>query len=248
MARSDSPTALGLKFLGLWWSSLQRSVSAWTSATRRPSLGLPDSGKRCDPAVKAVRNSTFRRTLVPAELSAQRPARCAFLPFNQRHERTSDSQVRVWLGRGRWYRGVPRASGDGLVAGCRMGDPVWCVRNRDGMTGFRRKGSYLPLVGAGTDFDDGRMIPSQARPTRKPVSAPRVPLDTGLVLLRGLREAHAVQNELQERALLRQEPSLEEFLHWSYDGEEWRLHGSRIPKSDGRRRSVTRSGWCPHVS
>ena len=60
-----------------------------------------------------------------------------------------------------------------------------------------------------------------------------------------LRDAQALQVELQERVMLRNQPWLEELLHWSYDGEEWRLHGSRPPPPDGRRRSVTRSGWCP---
>lgn len=64
-------------------------------------------------------------------------------------------------------------------------------------------------------------------------------------LLRHLAEAHAAQVELQERVWLRQEPWREELLHWSYDGTEWRLHGTRLPDTDARRASVTRSGWCP---
>jgi hypothetical protein len=64
-------------------------------------------------------------------------------------------------------------------------------------------------------------------------------------LLRRLREAQAAQTELYERVMLRQEPWREELLHWSYDGAEWRLHGSLLPASGGSRRSVTRSGWCP---
>jgi hypothetical protein len=59
-----------------------------------------------------------------------------------------------------------------------------------------------------------------------------------------LREFHAAQVELQERALLRSSPWLEDQLHWSFDGEEWHLHGHLAPP-DGRVRSVSRSGWCP---
>jgi len=51
----------------------------------------------------------------------------------------------------------------------------------------------------------------------------------------------AEQNELQERLLLLNRPWEEEYLHWA-DGE---LHGSEAPPADGRRHSVTRSGWCP---
>ena len=72
-------------------------------------------------------------------------------------------------------------------------------------------------------------------------------LDAARGLFRRLWEAQAAQVELQERALLRQQPWLEELLHWSYDGEEWQLHGHRLPPRDGRRRSVTRDGWCPAV-
>ena len=72
-------------------------------------------------------------------------------------------------------------------------------------------------------------------------------LDVGARAFRRLREAHEAQRELHERRWLRQEPWLEELLHWSYDGETWRLHGSRLPRPDGKRRSVTRGGWCPGV-
>ena len=37
----------------------------------------------------------------------------------------------------------------------------------------------------------------------------------------------------------------EQFLHWAFDGQEWQLHGRLAPPADGRRRSVTRNGWCP---
>lgn len=89
------------------------------------------------------------------------------------------------------------------------------------------------------------MTPTRAPSTHKPASGPRALLELGIGLLRRLREAHDAQVELQERAWLRQEPWLEELLHWSYDGERWRLHGSLVPPPNGRRRSVTRSGWCP---
>jgi hypothetical protein len=66
-------------------------------------------------------------------------------------------------------------------------------------------------------------------------------------LVRRLQEFQAGQTELHERVLLRQEPWLEEYLHWSYDGGQWRLHG-RYPAKPGARPSVTRSGWCPHAA
>ena len=83
--------------------------------------------------------------------------------------------------------------------------------------------------------------------TRNPGVGLRTWVDLGQGLLGRLREASAAQSELHERAMLRREPWLEELLHWSHDGGEWRLHGTRIPP-DGRRRSVTRSGWCPRSS
>jgi hypothetical protein len=60
-----------------------------------------------------------------------------------------------------------------------------------------------------------------------------------------VQEAHAAQAELYERVALRQEPWREELLHWSFDGGEWRLHGSLLATSDAGRLSVTRTGWCP---
>lgn len=71
-------------------------------------------------------------------------------------------------------------------------------------------------------------------------------IDAARRLLLQLREAQAAQLELHERVLLRHQPWLEELMHWSYDGEDWQLHGTRLPP-DGRRRSVTRDGWCPGV-
>jgi hypothetical protein len=55
----------------------------------------------------------------------------------------------------------------------------------------------------------------------------------------------AIQVELHERAALRDRPWEEEFLHWAGDGRA--LHGRLVPP-DGRRRSTTRSGWCPGLS
>jgi hypothetical protein len=58
---------------------------------------------------------------------------------------------------------------------------------------------------------------------------------------RAVRDFLAVQAELHERAALLLRPWEEEFLHWAGEG----LHGVCPPPADGRRRSVTRSGWCP---
>lgn len=49
------------------------------------------------------------------------------------------------------------------------------------------------------------------------------------------------QRELQERLALINRPWEEEFLHWTGDGG---LHGRHAPPADGRRRGVTRGGWC----
>jgi len=62
-----------------------------------------------------------------------------------------------------------------------------------------------------------------------------------------LREFDADVTELHERRRLCDRPWEEEFLHWAYDGREWQLHGHLAPPDDGRRRSVTRNGWCPAV-
>jgi len=72
--------------------------------------------------------------------------------------------------------------------------------------------------------------------------------DKVLGLVTRIREANAAQVELRERVRLRQQPWQEKFLHWSFDGDEWRLHGNRLPAPDERGRSVTRSGWCPRSS
>jgi hypothetical protein len=63
-------------------------------------------------------------------------------------------------------------------------------------------------------------------------------------LVTALRTAAANQTELQERMWLLQHPWEEDYLHWAGDGEERRLHGVTPPPQDGRRYSVTRSGWC----
>lgn len=62
-------------------------------------------------------------------------------------------------------------------------------------------------------------------------------------VLRGLRAFLSEQTELQERLLLLNRPWEEELLHWS--AADGGLHGSVAPPADGRRRSVTASGWCP---
>jgi len=62
-----------------------------------------------------------------------------------------------------------------------------------------------------------------------------------------LREFDAEVTELTERQRLCNRPWEEEFLHWAYDGHEWHLHGRLTPPADGRRHSVTRTGWCPAI-
>lgn len=64
-------------------------------------------------------------------------------------------------------------------------------------------------------------------------------------LLSSARRHLAEQAEIQERLALLDRPWEETFLHWSGDPTEPRLHGRIAPPRDGRRRSVTRSGWCP---
>ena len=109
----------------------------------------------------------------------------------------------------------------------------------------RRRVSFLPLARQACPSNAGGMALDHPTSTRTTHSRSSPVLDAARHALRRLREAQAQQVELQERVLLRQQPWLEELLHWSYDGERWRLHGSRLPPRDGRRRSVTRSGWCP---
>jgi hypothetical protein len=60
----------------------------------------------------------------------------------------------------------------------------------------------------------------------------------------GFREFHALQRELLERQHLANRPWEEQYLHWSYDGTQWHLHG-HLPPPSKRRCSTTRGGWCP---
>lgn len=59
-----------------------------------------------------------------------------------------------------------------------------------------------------------------------------------------LRDLWITQRELHERRDLLDRPWEEEFLHWAFDGESWRLHGTLMPPTRGRHRT-TGSGWCP---
>lgn len=60
-----------------------------------------------------------------------------------------------------------------------------------------------------------------------------------------LRDFYVEQAELHERMALLNRPWEEEYLHWVREEDGWRLHGHALPPPDGRRRSVTRQGWCP---
>jgi len=64
-------------------------------------------------------------------------------------------------------------------------------------------------------------------------------------LIQRITTVSAEIRELEQRRDLLNRPWEEEFLHWAYDGHEWRLHGHRIPGPGKRGRSVTSSGWCP---
>jgi hypothetical protein len=61
-----------------------------------------------------------------------------------------------------------------------------------------------------------------------------------------LRDFWAGYRELHERQVLIRQPWKEEVLHWSWDGQDWRLHGHLHPAPE-RRRSASSSGWCPAV-
>jgi hypothetical protein len=63
-----------------------------------------------------------------------------------------------------------------------------------------------------------------------------------------LRNSLANQAELQERLALLNCPWEEDFLHWVGEGASRELHGRIPPPPDGRRRSVTRTGWCPGLA
>jgi hypothetical protein len=60
------------------------------------------------------------------------------------------------------------------------------------------------------------------------------------------RNFWAGYRELHERQVLVRQPWKEEVLHWSWDGQDWRLHGHLDP-GPGRRPSTTSTGWCPAV-
>lgn len=60
-----------------------------------------------------------------------------------------------------------------------------------------------------------------------------------------LHELTATHMELIERHQLLNHPWEEHLLHWSHDGQHWRLHGHLVPPPDRRRHSTTRTGWCP---
>jgi hypothetical protein len=45
--------------------------------------------------------------------------------------------------------------------------------------------------------------------------------------------------------MLLNRPWEEEYLHWSFDGAGWHLHGQLSPPDNVRRYSVTSTGWCP---
>ncbi len=62
------------------------------------------------------------------------------------------------------------------------------------------------------------------------------------------RELTATHMELIERHQLLNHPWEEHLLHWSHDGQRWRLHGHLVPPPDKHRRSTTRTGWCPAVA
>lgn len=67
----------------------------------------------------------------------------------------------------------------------------------------------------------------------------------GAAATRAVGRAWADQVELQERAALLNRPWEEEFLHWSGEGPDRRLHGTVPPPRSRRRLSVTARGWCP---
>lgn len=64
-------------------------------------------------------------------------------------------------------------------------------------------------------------------------------------LVARLAAVSAEITELEQRRALLNRPWEEEFLHWAYDGQDWQLHGHRVPDPDKRSPSVTSGGWCP---
>jgi hypothetical protein len=65
---------------------------------------------------------------------------------------------------------------------------------------------------------------------------------------RRVRGFLADQAERRERLVLMNRPWEENFLHWTGDPSNPRLHGRVPPPRDRRRRSVTRGGWCPGLA
>ncbi|MDT7709420.1 MAG: hypothetical protein QOG20_5027 [Pseudonocardiales bacterium] len=63
-------------------------------------------------------------------------------------------------------------------------------------------------------------------------------------ILAKVSQASAAITEVEQRRLLLNRPSEEEFLHWALDEDGPHLHGRFVPQSR-RSRSVTSSGWCP---
>lgn len=68
----------------------------------------------------------------------------------------------------------------------------------------------------------------------------------GRRLLTRLRKFVQDYERLYERQQLLNRPWEEDLLHWSWDGQNWQLHGHLSPPTDGRRRSTTSDGWCPY--
>ena len=64
-------------------------------------------------------------------------------------------------------------------------------------------------------------------------------------LLAWLRQFVEDYERIYERCELLNRPWEEDFVHWSWNGREWELHGHLAPPPDGRRRSTTADGWCP---
>jgi hypothetical protein len=60
-----------------------------------------------------------------------------------------------------------------------------------------------------------------------------------------LRDFQATQIEMAERRELLNRPWEEDLLHWAWNGDDRVLHGYLCPPPDRRRRSTTKSGWCP---
>jgi hypothetical protein len=103
----------------------------------------------------------------------------------------------------------------------------------------------------GADSRDGRDGRWGAQPRRSdaPSSAPLVDsrARVGRVVA-ALRKFLTEQAELHERLALMNRPWEERFVHWAGDPEHPHLHGQIPPPQDGRRRSVTRGGWCPGLA